>query len=340
MKIVVTGASGNVGTALLRRFAADPAPEVVALARRVPEPAPPYDRARWSAVDIGVPGAEELLQELMRGADAVVHLAWLIQPSHDEKVMYRTNVEGSGRVFAAAAGAGVPHLVHMSSVGAYSPADKSHPVDESWPTDGVPTSYYSRHKSAAERLLDVVERANPDMTVSRPRPGLILQPAAASEIKRYFLGPLVPRPMFQLAVHRKLPVLPLPERMVMQFVHSDDIADALVRVLDTQLPGAVNLAADPVVTPAVLAQLVGARHVPIPEAVLRAAAAATWSLRLQPTSAGWVDLALSAPVLSTRRAREELGWTPRHDAGEVIRELLAGLARGEDAVASPVLRAS
>jgi len=84
----------------------------------------------------------------------VVHLAWLIQPSRDLAMLEATNVEGSRRVFAAAAAVGAGTLVHASSIGAYSPGPKDDPVGEDHPTDGIPTSFYSRHKAAAERLLD------------------------------------------------------------------------------------------------------------------------------------------------------------------------------------------
>ncbi|HEX6342992.1 NAD-dependent epimerase/dehydratase family protein [Umezawaea sp.] len=335
MRVVVTGATGNVGTALLRRL--DPGVEVVAVARRLPAAGPPYDRAEWKRIDIGVPGAEEPLAEAVRGADAVVHLAWLIQPSRDEATTHRVNVLGSERVFAAAVRAGVRHLVHMSSVGAYTRADKDRRVDELWPVGGIPSSCYSRQKSAVERLLDGVERDHPDLVVSRPRPSLILQPDAASEVKRYFLGPLVPTALLRLAAARGLPVLPLPRGLVLQFTHADDVADAVARVLDTRLPGAVNIASEPVIGPRDLAALVGARHVPVPETALRAVAAATWRLHAQPTSPGWIDLALGAPILSAERARAELGWTPASDAREVVRQLVEGMARRDGVRRSPPL---
>ena len=145
-------------------------------------------KVEWRSADVA---ADDLTPHL-DGADAVVHLAWAIQPSHDEATMERTNVEGSRRVFAAVAAAGVPALVHASSVGAYSPGPKDEPVAESWPTGGIPSSAYSRHKATVERLLDATELANPALRVVRLRPGLIFKTEAASEIRRLFLGPLVP----------------------------------------------------------------------------------------------------------------------------------------------------
>ncbi|MFC6093463.1 NAD-dependent epimerase/dehydratase family protein [Saccharothrix lopnurensis] len=334
MRIVVTGATGNLGTALLRRLAEEPDVTVHGVSRRPPERRDAYRDVEWTPLDLSREGAEEPLTEVCRGADAVVHLAWRVQPGHDERALYRANVAGSDRVFTATLNAGVPHLVHMSSVGAYSPAAKDHTVDESWPTDGVSTSYYSRHKAAVEHLLDEVAREHPDLRISRVRPGLVLQPEAAAEIKRYFLGPLVPHALFRL----RTPVLPLPRTMVLQFVHADDVADAVAKVVLGGHTGAFNIVSDPVVTPEVLAGVLGARHVPLSPTALRTAARVSWHLRLQPTSPGWVDLALTTPLLDASKARDELGWKPRHDARDALRQLLDGLGRKEGLAPSPPLK--
>jgi nucleoside-diphosphate-sugar epimerase len=330
VKVVVTGATGNVGTALLRRLAEEPDIEVHGISRRRPGNSAPYRGVSWTPVDIGQPGAEEVLGAAFENADAVVHLAWLIQPSHDERALYRTNVAGSARVFTAAAEAGVGHLVHMSSVGAYSPGPKDRRVDESWPVRGVRTSFYSRHKAAVEHLLGQFES---QLLISRPRPGLILQSDAGSEIRDYFLGSLVPRWLFR---HR-IPVLPLPRGMVLQFVHADDVADGLVRILRHRPHGAVNLVAEPVVTPRDIADVLGGRHVPVPARVMRLLANLSWRLRLQPTPPGWVDLALASPLLDASRAREELGWEPAVGSREALLAIVRGIGAGQEVEASPVL---
>ena len=81
------------------------------------------------------------------------------------------NVEGSRRVFIAAAAAGAPALVYASSIGAYAPGPKDHGVNESWPTTGIPSSFYSRDKAEVERLLDRFEAEHPAVRVVRLRPG-------------------------------------------------------------------------------------------------------------------------------------------------------------------------
>jgi len=274
------------------------------------------------------------LEPHFRGADAVVHLAWLIQPSRDLATLTATNVEGSRRVFDAAGRAGVGALIHASSVGAYSPGPKDRQVDESWPTGGVDTSFYSRHKAEVERQLDLFELEVPDVRTVRLRPGLIFKRQAAAEIRRYFAGPFLPG----FLVRRKLiPIVPDVERLRFQAVHSHDVGEAYrLAVVSGSARGAFNIAADPVLDPNELGDLLGARPVRMPPRVLRTAALASWKLRLQPTPPGWVDMALNVPLLDSTRAREELGWEPRHGSREALLDLMAGLREGDGAETPPL----
>ncbi|HXQ88916.1 MAG TPA: NAD-dependent epimerase/dehydratase family protein, partial [Solirubrobacterales bacterium] len=131
MRVVVTGASGNVGTSVLEALADEPEVEsVVGLARRVPDA--PFPKVEWVGADV----TETELTPIFSGADAVVHLAWAIQPSRDETLTERINLGGTRQVLDAVARAGVETLVYASSVGAYGPGPKRRRVDESWPVDG------------------------------------------------------------------------------------------------------------------------------------------------------------------------------------------------------------
>lgn len=329
MRVVVTGATGNVGTSVLGALAADAdVSEIVGVARRVPAWQAP--KTRWHAADV----SRDELEPVFAGADAVVHLAWAIQPARDQKLMHAINVVGSARVFAAAAAAGAKVLVHASSVGAYSPGPKDRLVSEDWPTGGIPTSFYSRHKAAAERLLDGIETQHPELRVVRLRPGLIFKREAATGIRRLFAGPLLPN---LLARPGAIPVVPSHPRLRVQAVHSADVAEAYrLAVRHESARGAFNIAADPVLDGAELARVLGARQVPIRPSVLRAAAQATYKLRLQPTPAGWADIAFGTPLLDSTRARRELGWSPRHTATEALLELLEGLRAGAGMPTGPL----
>ena len=321
MRVVVVGASGNVGTSVLRSLADEPAVDsILGIARRIPEAS--FPKTEWRQADI----AHTPLRPLFQGADVVVHLAWLIQPGRDKQRLHEVNVDGSARVFRAAAGAGVPAVVYASSIGAYAPGPKDRGVDESWPTTGISSSFYARHKAEAERLLDRFEDEHPDTRVVRLRPGLIFKREAASGIRRLFAGPFLPNVLVQ---RRLIPVVPAHPRLVFQAVHSYDIGEAYrLAIVRDDAHGAYNVAADPVLDPDELAQTLGARKVPVPSGVLRGGAAVSYALRLQPSEPGWVDMALAVPVMDTTRIRTELGWKPARTSSEALLDLIAGMHDG------------
>ena len=316
MRVVVVGATGNVGTSLLEALGRDDGVEsVLGLARRLPSAG--YAKTTFASADV----VRDDLVAHFRGADCVVHLAWLIQPSRDRRVLRAVNVDGSARVFAAVVEAGVPKLVAASSIGVYSPGPKER-VDESWPRDGVPTSWYAQHKAEMERQLDRLERDH-DVRVVRLRPGLIMKRESAEEIRRLFTGPLLPSPLVRPG---RLPLFPHVPGAVVQLVHSRDVGEAYRLAVTRDVSGAFNVAAEPDLDGRRIAEAIGARAVTVPARLARALAAGTWHARLQPTSPDWIDLALGVPLLDTTRAREELGWTPERSGTETIVELLHGLA--------------
>lgn len=324
MRIAVTGASGNVGARVIDQLLADPGVStVLGIARRPPAEGRP--QLSWHSCDIGESAAAESLAAALNGFDAVIHLAWLIQPSHQPERMRRTNVTGTRNVLAATVRAGVPAFVYASSLGAYSPGpDKTTRVDETWPIEGIPGSLYSAHKSEVERTLDAFQSEHPSVRVARIRPAIVTQRDAAIEQAGYFLGRFISPRLIRRSL---VPILPLPARLVTQIVHAEDIADLFVRAaLNPVASGAYNGADEPVLTPELIAGVFGAKLLPLPETALRALVETTWRLHLQPTDRGWLELALRSPLMSTERARRELGWNPRHSATETLADVLDGLA--------------
>ena len=333
MRVAVIGATGNMGTALLRRLAkarreVDGPLEVVGIARRIPESSrPPYDGVSWHSIDIAGPAAVEELTAALAGVDSVVHLAWAIQPNRDEDLLHRINVDGTANVLAAAAAATVRQVVCASSVGAYSPAPKDRLTAEDWPADGIESSHYSRHKGEQEALLNRFEREYPEIPTARLRPGLIFSTEAGTEIGNYFLGPLIPKFFLN---RLSLPLVPLPATFSFQVVHADDAADAYWRVIERRAEGAFNIAADPVITPDLLAGVLGARRIlNVPVRLIRALVGLTWAAGLQRTDPGWVDMAAGAPLMDTTRAREVLGWNPRITSLQALQYVLDGMAGGD-----------
>lgn len=328
MRVAVTGATGNVGTSVLDALRADPAiEEIVGIATRRPTTSLP--KVRWIAADV----TSGDLASAFRDVDAVVHLAWRIQPSHEPGVLRATNVTGSMRVMQAVAQAGVPVLVHASSVGAYSPGPKDRAVDESWATNGIVTSEYSRDKAEVERLLDRFEVEHPDVRTVRIRPGLVLKGDAGSHLHRLFLGRLVPNALVRRI---GIPLVPNVPGLVFQAVHSADVGEAFRLAVTKEVRGAFNVAAGPVLNPDVISETLNSKSFPLPAKALRVLVDLTWKARLQPTDPGWVDITLQVPVMDSTLAGEVLGWTPRRSATDALAEVVEGLTSGQGTATPPL----
>ena len=331
MRIVITGASGNVGTALLRALPAEH--DVVGVVRRPPSAQGVYQRVDWRSLDLTDPDAITKLRTVFDGADVVVHLAWGFQPTHDIDYLNRLGVGGTSAVLQAAHSSGVGQLVHMSSVGTYAGGSYGQRVDESWPTTGIDTSPYSRDKSAAEAILDEYEErlGSAAIPIARMRPGFILQRAAASGLMRYGLPGYVP-----MQVVPWLPILPLDRKLCIPLIHADDVAAAIVLAVERRATGPFNLAAEPPMGRDDVAAVLGARAVHVPSGLLGALVDLTWRTRLQHIDRGWLDLAFSVPLLDCSRARTQLEWAPKWTAQEALADLLEGVAQRAHTTSPPL----
>ncbi|MFB7506158.1 NAD-dependent epimerase/dehydratase family protein [Streptomyces broussonetiae] len=319
MRVVVVGATGNLGTSVVQTLRAEPLIDsILGLARRLPQWSPA--KTEWASADVAEDSTD--LAGHFAGADAVIHLAWLFQPTHHPVTTWRTNVQGSIRVFDAAAAADVPALIYASFVGAYSPGPKDRAVDEFWPTDGWPESPLCQEKAYVERVLDAFELQHPGVRVVRMRPGFMFKREAACEQHRLFRGPLVPK---HLTHPERMPAIPNIPGMRYQALHTDDAAEAFYQATVRTVHGAFNLAAEPVVDAAMLAKMFDARAVPVPGRPVRAVVSAAWRAHLLRTPPSLFDAVLHFPIMDTTRAQHELDWTPRYTVQEALQEWLNGL---------------
>jgi UDP-glucose 4-epimerase len=325
MKVVIFGASGNVGTALIERLLTEPTvSQVVAVARRLPaspQPAAADARVEWRSADIRYDALDAIVQD----ADVVVQLAWLFQPSHRREATWHNNVIGAVRVLEAVERCGVGSLVVSSSVAAYSPRENDAAVDESWPTHGTSSAAYTREKAYVERLIDSFALRNPDYRVVRLRPAFIFHERAATQQRRLFAGPLLPGTLVRPAL---VPLLPLPAGLLLQTVHADDIGRAFAAAVVSTASGAFNLCADEVLRPADIAAIFEARAVSVPPRLVRAALRGAWTVHAVPTPPELFDALMRVPVMSNQRALDELGWQPSVSASDAVRAFLDGLIRG------------
>lgn len=318
MRIVIVGGTGNIGTALVRRLAS--AHDVRVLARRPPEQpdeiAPGVD---WQRCDV----AADDLDPVVADADVVVHLAWLFQPTRDPARTWRVNVIGTERLLAALERAKTPALVYSSSVAAYSPRSDHHAVDEAFATHGAGIAAYAREKAYVERMLDSFELRNPRTRTVRMRSAFVFQRAAAAEQWRLFIANPRLRRLFDT---RLLPAVPLPSDLLVQAVHADDLTEAFVAAIEGDAAGPYNVAADDVLEAPDVAALLNARALRVDARRMRALVGTAWKAHASKAPPDLYDTMMSLPVMSTRRARDELGWRPRTTAADAIGAFLAGTA--------------
>lgn len=341
MRVAIVGATGNAGTSVLRALQRTSEVEhVVGIARRMPDTtAEPYRGVDWRSIDIAAASsadtAEAALADAFADVDAVIHLAWLIQPNRHRELLRRVNVEGTRRVAAAAAAAGVGHLIVASSVGAYSPDRTRTLRDETWPAGGIQASHYGADKAAQERVLDEFAAAHDEIVVTRLRPALIFHDDAASQIQRYFLHSRLPVRALRFA---RPPIVPLPAGLRgVQTVHGDDLGRAYAAAVLARRHGAFNICADDMLTSRRLASIAGhGRVMRIPDTLARAAMAAAYRLRVIAADPGWLDLGLNVPMMSNAKAKTELDWHPQHSAADAVESLLEGMIAGEGTDSVPM----
>ena len=312
MHIVVTGATGSVGTAFLEALGHEPrVRSITAIARHLPE------RELRKAYYVRADVAEEQLAPLFEGADAVVHLAWQFQPEKRPDELWSTNVLGSRRVFDAVRQAAVPRLVYVSSFAAYGPREKTTTVDESFPRVGIASSLYSRHKAEAERRLDEFEARYEGIDIVRLRPCATLgQSAVTGFVKRFadsFPGSSFDDAAQQIALHIA--------RTPLQVVSARDVAEAARLAVFRDVRGAFNIVPRPTRSPKDDVSATAST-------VVATAASLAVRLRLSRVDQSLLELAGRAPLLDGSRAERVLGFCSRNTTEEIVAETLSGLRHG------------
>lgn len=312
LKVVVTGGSGQLGTLVLERLVAQRKVKQIVSLDLVP-PIVPSHRIDWRIADMRDPGLERHLE----GADALVHLAFFVTRRASAETMYAVNVEGSKRIFEAAAQHGVRRIVYSSSVAAYGlVADQPSLVVETTPRKRTPTLSYAANKYEVEAYLDDFERAHPEVAVVRLRPGILF-------------GRRIAHVRDSLVRQRVLPIVGSGRGPV---VWDEDVADAVVLALSQDVRGAYNLAANDPLPSEELARLAGFRPLRIPGGVTSAAVRA--SRALEPLlgerrlDAGWIESAHVDLIVSSDKAKAELGWKPRYPTSADVAIAFGKNARG------------
>lgn len=324
--VAVTGPTGDIGRAFVRALERSRAVRAIrAMARRELDPA--TEGWRKTTYVQGDVLDRPAVDELVAGADAVVHLAFAIMGAGGDEG-HRVNLQGSRNVFAATVAAGVPRLVYTSSVAAYGFHPSNPPLlSEDVPPRGTGAHAYSAEKAEVEKLLGDVTRGSAT-AVYTFRPCIVAGPDALmfiQSIPYVQLGERMPAAVWRLldAAPVLKPVIP-DNGVSFQLVHHDDVASALrAAVLGRGKPGVYNLAGPGTLTMRDLAEDLGWYAIPVPELAVDAAAELAGRLPFVPEKAQWINALRVPVVMDTTKAERELRWRPRYGARETLRATIA-----------------
>jgi nucleoside-diphosphate-sugar epimerase len=325
LTVAVTGPTGTFGFGLMPLLQADHrVARIVGIARRPFDPAVHgWTKMEYRRGDVRDP---EALRDAFGQADVVVHLAFLVTGAASGEAIRTINVEGTLNAFRAAVLAGARRFVYSSSVAAYGfHPDNPVGMTEDWPVRPAARLFYAQEKAALEHLLQAEAAARPAGPVLYLlRPSIVLGPhtVGAKSLLPGRLAPLTHR-LAGLTGRLPLPVPVLVPALPVQFVHEQDVGQALLRcVVAAGPPGAYNIAADGILTAADIARELGMLPLPLPAGPAQVAARAVVALPFLPPVVQWVEAASHPAIMDTTRAKQELGWAPRFTALEALRDTL------------------
>jgi nucleoside-diphosphate-sugar epimerase len=324
LTVAVTGPTGTFGAGLIPLLQDDDRiGRIIGIARRPFDPAERgWTKMEYRQGDVREP---EALQEAFRGADVVVHLAFLITGNASRSTTRAINVEGTLNAFRAAAAAGVRRFVYASSVAAYGfHDDNPELIGEDWPVRPAAKLFYAQEKAELEHLLEEEAAGSGGLALYLLRPPVVVGPNIVGA-KDVLPGPLAPLGRRLFGRPRRLPVpvpMLVPEHPL-QFVHEEDVGRALqLCIVGAGPPGAYNIAGDGVLTAGDVVREFGGIPLRMPAGPSQAAARAFSKLPFLPPAAEWIEAASRPAIMDTTKAREELGWEPRYSGLEALRDTL------------------
>jgi UDP-glucose 4-epimerase len=295
-KVAVTGGSGLLGTLIVHRLLDQPDVNAVVSIDCAP-PRLASEKLKFVELDV----RDERLTQHLSQCSAVVHCAFLVTSNVRDRIFYSVNVEGSKNVLRAAAAAGVKTIVHLSSMMAYgSVSGHPVPITEETPRIYQPDFPYAGCKYEVESFLDEFEATHPNISVCRLRPAVLL-----GRNVTHILGWLLRRR-----------VVPWQGGAPLAVVSDEDVADLAILALQKHGRGAFNASADDLLNAREIAERFGMFVLVIPRFLVAAYQALDWCLKkiglhLAYDACWFTKTQGVALVMSSARARKELGWSPR-----------------------------
>jgi UDP-glucose 4-epimerase len=304
VRYLITGGSGYIGSRLVERLAEREETERILICDVRP---PRVFRPKVEYRELDVRDATRVREVVAaERPDALVHLAFILNPMHDEAAMYEIDVGGTHNVLEAASEAGVGQVLVTSSSTAYGAfPDNPVPMTEDQPVRGVPDFEYARDKAESDRLCQLWALRHPDRVMTIMRPCIVFGPNVDNYIVRLWT-----KQPFQADFG-------LPDPGI-QFVHEDDVVEAISVLLTGRHAGAFNVAGDGVMPAGECAEIIGLKRRRMPLALMWRFAGAMWKLHQSETPPGNLHFAIHPWLVSNEKLKRETGWQPRYSSRETF----------------------
>jgi UDP-glucose 4-epimerase len=304
---LVTGVSGAVGARVAERLLRHPMCGGV-LGVDVVSPPVVDPRLDVRLIDLADPRDAQTgrsLDEAVDGVGAVLHLAWSVADSRGaEDAVARANHRALQAVLGAAAKTGARSFVYLSSATVYGAwPDNKIPLTEDARLRPNPGFSFAVAKAEGERMVSEWAAGHPDVAVA------VLRPCVAVGAGD--------KPLYDALGVVRVPGSGDPSRPV-QYIHVDDLADAVVLVWEKRLAGVYNVAPDTGIPEEHARALAGGvARVHLPERLSAAVSAAGWRLWRRGVPAEARLYATHPWVVAPDRLVAE-GWSPRFSSEEAL----------------------
>jgi UDP-glucose 4-epimerase len=306
----ITGAGGYIGQRLIVYLERQDWCARI-LATDIKAPTVESSKLTFSKKDIRDPSLIDIWKE--RQVTTVVHLAFVVDPMHDEKLMYDINVNGTRNLLKICEELGIGHVIVASSGTAYGAwPDNPEVLEEADPIRVFPPKFnYAHHKGLIEgHCAEFIEK-HPEVTFNIVRPCVVYGPNTDNYLSRLF---------------GKMRFISLVDGWDphMQFVHEDDVAQLFSLLIEKRIPGPFNVAGDGPMRFSEIGAMIGKKSKRVPRWLAYGVAWLAWRLRISMLEGppGIIDYTTYPWVLDTTRAKELLCWKPRYDTGETARIML------------------
>lgn len=309
-RIAITGTASFLGSRVLRRLADTRGPEAVIAVDIAAPPATLGVRHRM--VDLTLPGADQRLVDVLgeEEVDTIVHAAFFTNPRRDAAYSHELESIGTLHLTAAAAAAGVRHLVMRSFTAIYGARGQN------------PNFLDEDHRPSTGSLLpwvrDKVEAEQHAASFSRRYPSLGLTLLRFAPL----FGPGVHTFYTRVFEKRVVPVLMGYDPLV-QLLHPQDAVEAVEAALERGPRGAVNVVPRSAISLLTALHLAEKLTVPVPHPLAYVGADLLWAAGLGEAPGGFLDYVRYLFVAEGEKARRELEFEPRYSSREALEAYLA-----------------